>query len=389
MQNQPDLSSWQELKRQLSDVTAERNVTLGIPPACYADSEVLKQERKAIFQQGWICLGRADRWPATGDYTAMDIAGVPLIVLRNKSGELKAFANSCRHRGSQLLSGDGNCKKIKCPFHWWTYDLDGRLKLYPRMEKARDFDPAEFGLVEFPLRCEDGFAFTSFDESPVALEEWIGDFARMHSPWGLAEWKTTRLREFEVDCNWKTFIEVFNEYYHLPMVHPDSINWLYPEPDDVDQVSGQYTTQFGATEGNAALLADSQQQALPGAAGLSGRERSGTRYTWVYPNMTFAASQDSLWMYQSFPITPDRCRVVQSICFPAESVKLKDFESRAQYYYRRIDAALAEDLPFLQRQQLGLNSRFAKQGRFAALEPSVANFAYWYASRMAAALEQL
>ena len=388
MQKQPDSSRLQELKNQLAAVTAERDATPGIPPACYADTDLLKQEQLAIFQQGWVCVGRADRWPAAGDFSTMDIAGVPLIVLRNKAGELKSFANSCRHRGSKLLNGEGNCKKIKCPFHWWTYDLDGRLKVYARMENAQNFDPDDFGLVEFPLHCEDGFAFTSFDSNAVAFEEWIGDFATLHAPWALSGWKTTRLREFEVDCNWKSFIEVFNEYYHLPMVHADSINWLYPEPDPVDTVSGQYTTQFGATEGNAALLADSQQQALPNAASLSGRERSGTRYSWVYPNMTFAASQDSLWMYQAFPITPERSHIVQSICFPAETVEMEDFESRAQHYYQRIDAALAEDLPFLQQQQKGLNSRFAQQGRFTALEPSVANFAYWYSSRMAAALKQ-
>jgi phenylpropionate dioxygenase-like ring-hydroxylating dioxygenase large terminal subunit len=254
------------------------------------------------------------------------------------------------------------------------------------MENAIDFNVDEFGLIEFPLAESDGFAFVSFEDQPPDFEKWLGDFETLHSPWGLNQWKTTRVREFEVNCNWKTFIEVFNEYYHLPMVHPDSINWLYPEPDSADQVSGQYTTQFGVTTGAAALLADTQDQALPVAINLHGRERSGTRYTWVYPNMTFAASQDSLWMYQAFPRSPGRCWVVQSVCFPAESVALHDFEDKAVHYYERIDAALAEDLPFLERQQLGLSSKFAKPGRFSALEPSVANFACWYAGRLAAAL---
>ncbi len=173
MQKQPDSSRLQELKNQLAAVTAERDATPGIPPACYADTDLLKQEQLAIFQQGWVCVGRADRWPAAGDFSTMDIAGVPLIVLRNKAGELKSFANSCRHRGSKLLNGEGNCKKIKCPFHWWTYDLDGRLKVYARMENAQNFDPDDFGLVEFPLHCEDGFAFTSFDSNAVAFEEWM------------------------------------------------------------------------------------------------------------------------------------------------------------------------------------------------------------------------
>jgi len=175
---------------------------------------------------------------------------------------------------------------------------------------------------------------------------------------------------------------VFNEYYHLPMVHPDSINWLYPEPDAVDTVTGRYTTQFGATEGAAALMEDSQQHALPTAPGLRDREARGTRYTWIYPNLTFALSQDSMWIYQAFPLLADRCRVIQTICFPAESLALDDFSERAKHYYARIDAALAEDLPFLEKQQIGLNSKFARQGRFGALEPSVGKFAYWYAQQL-------
>jgi len=378
----PGLVTWHELRRQLSAVLPDENCSLGIPPACYADDELLALERNAVFHHGWVGLGRADCWANAGDYSAMDIGGVPLIVLRGKSGALKVFANSCRHRGSQLLSGDGNCKKIKCPFHWWTYDLDGRLKVYPRMESAVDFDPDEFGLVEFAVAVEQGFVFTSFEDQPPAIAEWLGDFDAFHQPWGISHWKTTRVREFEVDCNWKTFIEVFNEYYHLPMVHPDSINWLYPEPDAADAVSGQYTTQFGATEGAAALMEDTQQYALPTAQGLQGREARGTRYTWIYPNLTFALSQDSMWIYQVFPLSANRCRVIQTICFPAESVALDDFSERAKYYYQRIDVALDEDLPFLLRQQLGLNSKFAQQGRFAALEPSVGKFAYWYSQQM-------
>lgn len=91
-------------------------------------------------------------------------------------------------------------------------------------------------------------------------------------------------------------------------------------------------------------------------------------------------------MYQAFPISADRCRVIQTICFPADTLALDDFEERAQHYYERIDAAVAEDLPFLLEQQVGLASSFARQGRFSALEPSVARFAYWYAQQM---LQQL
>ena len=158
---------------------------------------------------------------------------------------------------------------------------------------------------------------------------------------------------------------------------------MYPEPDDADEVSGNFTTQFGVTDSNAALLSDVQDKALPRAFTLNGRERNGTRYTWVYPNMAFAASSDSLWMYEAYPTTAATSQIVQTVCFPPETVLLDDFESRAKHYYDRIDTAIAEDIPYLEQQQTGLSSPYARQGRFSDLEPCVANFAYWYAENIA------
>ncbi len=382
MTSKSELTARDELYRQLGEVNADINRSPGIPPACYTDPALLELEHRAVFRQGWVAAGMSSRWPEPGDYSALTAGSVPTIIIRDKQHKLRAFANTCRHRGSTLLEGSGNCSRIKCPFHWWTYGLDGRLKVYPRMENAHDFEPDQYGLIEFPLVERDGLALLSFADEPPAIDEWLGDFERFHAPWRLTAMLPTRVREFEVACNWKTFIEVFNEYYHLPAVHPDSINWNYPEPDAMDVVSGAYATQFGATEGAAALLSDTQDQALPVGEGLEGRLRCGTRYTWIFPNLTFAASQDSLWMYQAFALDADRSHIVQTIAFPAASVALADFESRAQHYYARIDAALDEDLPFLERQQRGLNSPFARPGRFAALEPSVGRFAHWYAQQM-------
>lgn len=374
-----------ELLRQLSQVTADRDVSPTLPPACYTDHDVFRYEINTLFRRCWLGVGRADRWLAPGDFVSRDIGGVPLILIRNEDGDLKAFANTCRHRGSLLLKGDGNCKKIRCPFHCWTYDLDGRLIFAPRMDGMTGFDTGDYGLAEFRTGVVDGFTFVSLDAAAGELDEWLGDFTLMHAAWGLGQWATARVREFEVRCNWKSFLEVFNEYYHLPYVHPASINRMYPEPDDVDQVSGNYTTQFGNTQGNAALLSDRQGQAFPHAASLIGRERNGIRYTWVYPNLTFAASSDSLWMYEAYPITPNRSHIVQTVCFPAQTTALTDFPGRAKHYYERIDTAIEEDIPFLEQQQAGLSSPFAEPGRFSPLEPSVANFADWYAGRLSRA----
>lgn len=381
------MNNSQEIYTALKTVRHPLSTSATLPPACYVDNQWLELERRTIFSAGWVCAGRHDRWRQSGDFVEMTVGATTLLVIRDTQGALRAFANSCRHRGSKLLSGSGQCKRIVCPFHAWSYDFDGTLLSAPRMETACGFDPGRHGLIEFRLGIVDGFVFICLDEQQQPLEDWLGDFSDIHQPWCLSDLVTTRTREFDVDCNWKLFIEVFNEYYHLPYVHPDSISHIYAEPDPADPVIGEYTTQFGVTSGSAALLDADREQCFPAGPGLEGRNASGTRYTWVYPNMTFAACFDSLWMYHAFPLAVDKCRVVQTVAFPRETVELDDFARRAASYYERIDTALAEDVPFLVRQQAGLNSPFARQGRFSALEPGVGNFACWYAETMCASAQ--
>ncbi len=370
------------IKQDLAKVKHPVTSSLSLPPQCYTDDDWLALETREIFNRGWIALGRQDRWPEPGAFATFDLAGTPIAVLRDNQGSLRAWANSCRHRGMKLLTGEGQCKVIACPFHAWTYALDGELISAPRMETCSDFGLGEYGLVEFRLGCHDGFVFVCLDPDQRELADWLGDFSEIHYPWALEQLVSTRVREFEVDCNWKTFIEVFNEYYHLPYVHPDSLSNMYHEPDQTDPVMGEYTTQFGVTDGTAALLEAARDKALPAGPRLSGRDITGTRYTWVYPNLTFAACFDSLWMYQTYPLGSARCKVIQTIAFPGATTKSEGFSEAAEAYYDRIDIALQEDLPFLQQQQIGLSSRFSRQGRFSALEPSVGNFACWYAETM-------
>lgn len=353
-----------------------------IPPACYADEAHLAAEQARIFRGGWVGIGRADRFRAAGDYETMEIGGVPVIVLRDEAGGLRCFSNSCRHRGARLLDGAGTCRGIKCPFHGWAYRLDGSLAGVPHMEDARGFDRDEHGLIEFPTGECLGFAFICLDGQAPPLEEQLGNFAELHSPWPIGDLVSTRRRSVEVACNWKAFLDVFNEYYHLPYIHPRSINGLYGTPRAGDAATGAFATQYGPITGSGGVLEGEQEHALPHMAGLTGEARTGVRYTWVFPNMTFAAGQDALWLYEAYPLSAGRCLAVQTVCFPPQTVALSAFETQAGYYYHRMDAALDEDIVALENQQRGMNSPFARQGRFSpVLESNVAAFASWYAGR--------
>ncbi len=358
-------------------------VPVSLPPACYVDQAVTQAEVTHLFRAGWFGVGRADQIKEPGDYVALDVAGQSIILLRDTSGSLSALANTCRHRAMRLLDGTGNCRGIRCPFHSWAYRLDGSLVAAPQMDEVEGFDKAKNGLTRYRAAERAGFAFVCLNADAPELDQVLGDFVDIHAPWPLDRLVSTRRQEIEVACNWKAFLEVFNEYYHLPFVHPDSIGDVYDLPDAPEAATGAYVTQFGATEGTGGLLLDEQEMALPGMPGLEGRAAAGVRYTWVFPNMTFAAGTDAWWVYEAYPLGSNRCKVVQTACFPPETLAVKGAKSRVAAYHTRLDAALAEDIPALETQHLGFAHPDAQQGHFQPLlEANVAGFARWYANKM-------
>lgn len=357
--------------------TAEEASSL--PPQCYTKTDAQDTEVEQLFRQGWVGVGRSDMVADPGDFITLDFAGQTVLLVRDKDSVLRAYANTCRHRSARLLDGTGSCKGIRCPFHSWFYALDGRLVSAPQMEAATGFDRADNGLIAYRVEERAGFIFVCLDQAAGRLDWHLGDFLDIHAPWPLEQLRSVRRRELEVDCNWKMFLEVFNEYYHLPFVHPDSIDSIYAAPDPADQVQGAFATQFGRTEGTGALLESAQDNALPDMPGLQGQATQGARYTWVFPNMTFAANSDALWCYEAYPVAPNRCKVVQTACFHPETCALPGFDTRVAAYLERLDAALAEDVPALINQQRGMENPDAVSGRFQPiLEPNVASFARWY-----------
>ena len=123
-----------------------------MPPWCYTSPDFYEREVERIFHREWNFIGRADRIPNPGDYFTLEFAGVPLVVVRGRDGAVRAFSNVCRHRGARIMSGEGNAKSLRCPYHSWNYALDGRLERAPEMHDTRGFDPGDYGLK--PVRLE-------------------------------------------------------------------------------------------------------------------------------------------------------------------------------------------------------------------------------------------
>ena len=354
-----------------------------IPPICYSDAKILEIEKEILFKQQWICIGHVNFLKKSGDYITKEILDTPVIIIRDKSKAIRVFANVCRHRSAKLLEGKGNTRGIICPFHSWAYNLEGKLKGVPNMNDAKSFNKDDIALKEFPSEEKLGLCFVHFGNNCEKLEDQIDNFENIHSKWPMKQLVSTRERTFDVNCNWKAFLEVFNEYYHLPFVHPETIGDVYQLPNFPDKTNGSFTSQFGRTSGNGALLESEQQFALPDMPGLNTDVHNSVRYTWVFPNLTFAIGNDALWIYEVHPLGPETCRVFQTTCFPESTIKLDKFEKLSKQYYHRMDAAIDEDIPALENQQAGLRNPYAQPGRFSPLlEANVVAFANWYARKL-------
>ncbi|MBO68982.1 MAG: (2Fe-2S)-binding protein [Acidiferrobacteraceae bacterium] len=369
----------------LSGVMRHVSEAESLPPWCYTSQDVYAIERDIIFGQCWVSVGRWDRWPTNGSYAALEVAGTPIVILRDDDGNLRCFANTCRHRGMLLLEqGEGQCSHITCPFHGWQYRLNGSLKVAPRMDGARNFNKDDYSLIEVPLVSRAGFVFVNLSGNADDIDKSLGDFERLHLPWSLSDLITAHRSEFEIRCNWKAFLEVFNEYYHIQKVHPRTVGMLYETPDPPENVQGNFTTQFGLHKnvGSVGILDDGTEP-LPVMPGLRGRELLGTRYSWVYPSLTFAASVDAVWILEALPMSSDKTMGCLTLCFPEETAARDDFSERVNAYSKRMDVAIAEDIAVLERQQKGLTSTLARPGRFSPLlEPSVHAFQSWFAARL-------
>jgi choline monooxygenase len=350
-----------------------------LPPWCYTSAEFFEREVERIYMRHWNFLGRADQLAKTGEYFTADLVGVPLIVVRGADGALKAFVNSCRHRGSRLLSGEGSCgRAIKCPYHSWVYGLDGRLMATPGMEGIDGFRSSDYGLRLVRLETWDGFVFVNFDDSAPSLAEYLGELPDRLSCYRLGDMVQVRRKEYRVASNWKLLTENSMEEYHTATVHRGSIG----------SQTLTYEAGRGAWEAGH-LRSDKSVATLPGDVGgfphiptLTGKAAAGTYFILVYPCTTLALAQDCAMWLELYPEGPAQTRVIVGSAFPRSTVERPDFTTVVEKYYHRWDKSIPEDNWISEQQQLGLSSPLSATGRVSRLEPVVHKLANWLLDRL-------
>jgi phenylpropionate dioxygenase-like ring-hydroxylating dioxygenase large terminal subunit len=353
-----------------------------LPPACYTSREFYEAEVRHIFMKCWNIVGREDFAKAPGDYFTFSLVGTPAFVIRGRDGRLRAFINSCRHRGARLLENDGKCRAITCPYHAWGYDLEGNLFAPTGMDETSNFNPADFHLLEIKLETWCGFVFVNFDASAESLRSYLGNLDDYTESYGLETMVTTRRRSFPVHANWKNYVENSQEVFHLPTIHRNTFGTLKAEFTHVNGAPSNFTIQ------GTRLTVPKPRSVLDGAAGferistLRGPAAVGAQVILIYPCTILVCDLDYMWFRQMEPEGPDVIHYKAAFCFPKPTAERPDFESIAQNYYKRADAVIAEDNLASEIQFAGLNQPFGKPGRFSAREPLVHAIDNWILDRV-------
>jgi phenylpropionate dioxygenase-like ring-hydroxylating dioxygenase large terminal subunit len=220
-----------------------------LPSAWYSDPDVLRLEQERIFKRSWQYAGAVEQAAEPGAFFTCLAGNVPVVVVRDRAGELRSFVNVCRHRGHEVAHGCGKRETLQCPYHAWTYDLDGSLRSAPRSERERDFDHADWSLRQVLVDTWGSLVFVNPDLDAAPLAETLGELpeemsSRGTDPSDLAY--RGRSREWIVEANWKLVVENFLECYHCPVAHKSFSRLIDVDPDAYLLRTGRWSSsQYG------------------------------------------------------------------------------------------------------------------------------------------------
>ena len=351
-----------------------------LPHWAYTSQQWFDRERERIFSRVWNLVGHHSQVARPGDFLTVSVAGVPLIIVCGQDDTIRAFYNSCRHRGTKLLIGEGSTKLIRCPYHAWAYDLTGALQAAPLVEEDVAARKSELGLHPVRLETLDGFIFVTLDVKAPPLAKVMGSLSDEWRCYDTATFVCTRRRTWDVKANWKLWYENYNDSLHVPFVHPGSLakqKVTGRQRASQLETDGAYIAHFTMHKGSRGLLEEDQQHALPRFPHLTGRYVEGTYYPCLLPSTLFGITVDSAWVFELHPLAPDRTLLVASSFFSKDQIARPDFTEKVKHYYRRLDTIVPEDNEAVERQQEGLCLPVGLSGTFTHMETLCHAFDNW------------
>lgn len=332
----------------------------------YTSEATYAEERERIWWGGWICIGRAAEIAEPGDYLVRDVAGESIIVTRNRAGAVRAFYNVCAHRGTKLLDDEPACghvsKVFKCPYHAWSYDLDGRLVATPNVDEDEFFERSDYPLHAVAAEAYAGFLFVNLSDAPGDLvaslregTETITSFERYR----MDELRVGARIVYEVEANWKIVVENFNECLHCPTIHPELVQvvplYRFGEVwDDETGDDGNWMVD-GATS-----FTRTGRSTLPPFPGLEPDDYRMYYGTYQFPNLMLNLHPDAGMAYIALPRGPNHTTVVSEYLFRPETIAAPDFAPEP--VVELWDLISRQDWAVCERAQTGVASRSYRTG---------------------------
>jgi Rieske 2Fe-2S family protein len=344
----------------------------------YASHEVWDQERENIWWGDWICVGRTEEVANPGDYVVRDIAGESVFIVRNGEGALHAFYNVCSHRGTKFLDdveGTASVRKaFKCPYHAWTFDLNGQLIGSPNVKEDEFFDRSEHPLYGIAVDSYSGFLFLNMSKEPRPLMEALTDGAETMTVFERFKMQDMRIGArivYEVAANWKIVVENYNECLHCPQIHPELVQvvplFRFGEVwDEKTHDDGNWMID-GATS-----FTKTGASGLPKFPGLNPEDYQMYFGSYEFPNLMLNLHPDCVMYYVGYPKGPNHTTVVSEFLFLPETIASPDFAPTSVVEFW--DLISTQDWEVCQRAQTGVSSRAFTRGVY----PRQDRFLYWF-----------
>ena len=357
-------------------------IPAALSPRLYRDPEVLEVEQRRIFARTWQLAGHISQLPGPGSYVTAQAGAEPVLVLRDEHGELRAFRNVCRHRGSRLLSGSGDCgKAIRCRYHGWTYRFDGELIGVPEGRAIPGLDKSKLGLLPARVETLGGLVFVNLDIHATPLAEQVAGLPERLEPWGLETLKVKEEEPTTQPANWKIVVDNYLEGYHVPIAHPGLMrlldykrydvqlhdSWLWYDAPLRDKPSGNRLERI-------------YQRMVEPMPHLPEADRRVWHYIFIYPNTTIDLYPDQVGIWRIAPDGPLRSADLALTLLPQHS----GLRTRAvQYVNRKVNELVSdEDADLVANQQAGLETRGFEPGPLSRREAALG----WFADKIRADL---
>ena len=339
----------------------------GLPNAAYWSDDWLKLEQQHCFQDSWVFAGAEAEIPQKGDIKPIEIGGAPIMLVRDQQDTIHAFHNVCRHRGARLVTTDCHKTNITCPYHAWTYALDGKLRARPHFhgpdqtERFKDGGGPALDLVAVRVACWNGCIFVNISGNAAPLEAWLSPLLTRCQNYDFTAIKWAGKRTFEVNANWKLVYENYMEGYHVFAVHPKLLQFA---PMNI-RWSGEWDSHVFYNDYLFPEISEGRGEALPHYPNLPPEDAKRGLWFLCFPHFAAEVYPDQFTVLVSYPVAPDKTIEEIHVFLIGEAATSQDYNGPREALFKMWEDLNHEDISMLERLQQGRLSPAYDGGRLS------------------------